>query len=264
MIIGLHAVQISVADVDSAAADYQRILGKPPSSCHVDGGLASVDFALDNTILRLVASSEPLGLERLDFLVTDINYWRSRLGRLGISVDETQSGDTLLVIQKPSARGLGLALTQVDSGTHDTSSDDVSNADASNVRGLDHAVISSGNGDLTAALLGAKLQLDMRLDLTSPEWDARLLFFRCGDLIVEVFQSLSSDILGTSDAFFGLTWRTADIESTHKRLTELGVDVSPLRQGRKQGTKVFTIRNYTQGVPTLVLGTTNNAALNAS
>ena len=264
MIIGLHAVQISVADVDSAAADYQRILGKPPSSCHIDGGLASVGFALDNTILRLVASSEPLGLERLDFLVTDINYWRSRLGRLGISVDETQSGDTLLVIQKPSARGLGLALTQVDSGTHDTSSDDASNADASNVRGLDHAVISSGNGDLTAALLGAKLQLDMRLDLTTPEWDARLLFFRCGDLIVEVFQSLSSDIPGTSDAFFGLTWRTADIESTHKRLTELGVDVSPVRQGRKQGTKVFTIRNYTQGVATLVLGTTNNAVLNAS
>jgi catechol 2,3-dioxygenase-like lactoylglutathione lyase family enzyme len=258
MIIGLHAVQISVADVDSAAADYQRILGKPPSSYHVDGDLASVDFALDNINLRLVTSREPLGIERLDFSVADISYWRSRLGRLGISIDETQSGDTLLVIEKPSARGLGLALTHVDSGTHDTSSDD-----ASNVRGLDHAVISSGNGDLTAALLGAKLQLDMRLDLTSPEWDARLLFFRCGDLIVEVFQSLSNAIAGTSDAFFGLTWRTADIDSTHKRLTELGVDVSPVRQGRKRGTKVFTIRNSTQGVPTLVLGATNNAALNA-
>ena len=263
MIIGLHAVQISVADVDSAAADYQRILGKPPSSYHVDGDLASVDFALDNTNLRLVTSREPLGIERLDFSVADVSYWRSRLGRLGISIDETQSDDTLLVIEKPSARGLGLALTHVDSGTSDTSSDDASNADASNVRGLDHAVISSGNGDLTAALLGAKLQLDMRLDLTSPEWDARLLFFRCGDLIVEVFQSLSNAIAGTSDAFFGLTWRTADIDSTHKRLTELGVDVSPVRQGRKQGTKVFTIRNFTQGVPTLVLGATNDAALNA-
>ena len=114
MIIWLHAVQISVADVDSAAADYQRILGKSPASKHVDGEITSVDFVLDNTILRLVASSAPLGLERLDFLVADVNYWRSRLGRIGIAVDETQSDDTLLVIEQLSARGLGLALTQVE------------------------------------------------------------------------------------------------------------------------------------------------------
>ena len=259
MIIGLHAVQISVADVDSAAADYQRILGKSPASKHVDGEITSVDFVLDNTILRLVASSAPLGLERLDFLVADVNYWRSRLGRIGIAVDETQSDDTLLVIEQLSARGLGLALTQVESSPSDTSSEDVSN-----LRGLDHAVIASSNGDLTAALLGAKLQLDMRLDLTNPEWDARLTFFRCGDLIVEVFQSLSKDISDPSDTFFGLTWRTADIESSHTRLTDLGVDVSTVRQGRKRGTEVFTICSHTHGVPTLVLGTTNNAALNPS
>ena len=36
-----------------------------------------------------------------------------------------------------------------------------------------------------AALYGARLGLDMALDRSHPEW-GRLMFFRCGDLIVEV------------------------------------------------------------------------------
>ena len=36
-----------------------------------------------------------------------------------------------------------------------------------------------------AALYGARLGLDMALDRSHPDW-GRLMFFRCGDLIVEV------------------------------------------------------------------------------
>ena len=41
-----------------------------------------------------------------------------------------------------------------------------------------------------AAFYGARLQLDMALDRSHPEWGARLMFFRCGDLIVEVAHDL--------------------------------------------------------------------------
>ena len=44
-----------------------------------------------------------------------------------------------------------------------------------------------------------------------------------------------------------------DIDVTHGRLVASGVDVSEVRTGRKQGTRVMTVRNSTCGVPTLLV-----------
>ena len=50
---------------------------------------------------------------------------------------------------------------------------------------MDHVVVSTGDPERAAALYGARLGLDMALDRSHPDW-GRLMFFRCGDLIVEV------------------------------------------------------------------------------
>jgi len=114
--------------------------------------------------------------------------------------------------------------------------------------------VASGDGDFTSALLSGRLQLDMRLDLTNQDWDSRLMFFRCGDLIVEVYQSLSKPLPSERDRFFGLSWRTTNIEATNSELREKGFDVSDIRTGRRPGTRVCTVRDKTHGVPTLILG----------
>jgi hypothetical protein len=143
---------------------------------------------------------------------------------------------------------VNLALT----AARDTESRDLPSAGA--LSGLDHAVVASGDGDFTSALLSGRLQLDMRLDLTNENWDARLMFFRCGDLIIEVYQPLSKPLGPERDRFFGLSWRTDNIEATHSELSARGFDVSEIRAGRRPGTQVCTVRDRTHGVPTLILG----------
>jgi hypothetical protein len=93
----------------------------------------------------------------------------------------------------------------------------------------------------------------MRMDMSRPEWDARLMFFRCGDLIIEVFQRLSKSPEATDDRFYGLSWRIDDAEAAHRQLLDEGFDVSDVRKGRRPGTRVISVRNRTACVSTLLL-----------
>ena len=121
------------------------------------------------------------------------------------------------------------------------------------VTGLDHIVIRTTHPNRAAALYGARLGLDMRLDRTEPKWGARLMFFRAGDLIVEVVHNLNEEPSDAPDKLWGLSWRVANAEAAHTRLKSSSFDVSELRPGRKPGTRVFTVRNNTLGVPTLMV-----------
>jgi catechol 2,3-dioxygenase-like lactoylglutathione lyase family enzyme len=130
-------------------------------------------------------------------------------------------------------------------------SQDTSGAGA--VKGLDHVVVRTTHPNRAAALYGARLGLDMRLDRTEPKWGARLMFFRCGDLVVEVVHNLNEEASDAPDTLWGLSWRVADAEAANVRLKASGFDVSEIRTGRKPGTRVFTVRNNTLGIPTLML-----------
>ena len=98
----------------------------------------------------------------------------------------------------------------------------------------------------------------MALDRSHPDW-GRLMFFRCGDLIVEVTHrpgkpsEAGQDSLQDTASLRGMCWRVADIDATHARLIAAGIDVSEVRTGRKPGTRVMTVRNGTCGVPTLLV-----------
>lgn len=121
------------------------------------------------------------------------------------------------------------------------------------VTGLDHVVIRTTHPNRAAALYGARLGLDMRLDRTEPKWGSRLMFFRCGDLIVEVVHNLADEPSAAPDKLWGLSWRVANADAAHARLKAAGFDISEIRTGRKPGTRVFTVRNNTLGVPTLMV-----------
>jgi catechol 2,3-dioxygenase-like lactoylglutathione lyase family enzyme len=121
------------------------------------------------------------------------------------------------------------------------------------VTGLDHVVIRTPDPERAAALYGARLGLDMRLDRSNPAWGARLMFFRCGDLIVELAHDLRTGVSAGPDRLWGLSWRTDEPSAAISRLRGAGLDVSEARPGRKPGTHVFTVRHGTCGVPTLML-----------
>jgi hypothetical protein len=80
------------------------------------------------------------------------------------------------------------------------------------------------------------------------------LFFRVGDLVVEIAHDLKAGVSEGPDSPWGLTWRVANIEAAHHRMAGQKIEVSEIRTGRKPGTRVFTVRNAPGGVPTLVIG----------
>jgi len=247
MISKLNAVVVEVTDLAAAMHDYEALTG-------VAGVLGpfrgddSACFQLTNVCLRLVTTGGRQGLKQLVFQSGDLAAAKERLKSMGISVIDAESDDDFLSLSSDTTRGISLAVTTAMDSTV------LNEATTPLIAGLDHAVIASGDGDYTTALLSGRLQLDMRLDLTNPDWDSRLMFFRCGDLIIEVYQPLSKPLPVAQDRFFGLSWRTLDIDETHGLLSERGFNVSPVKAGRKPGTRVCTVRDKTHGVPTLILG----------
>jgi len=130
---------------------------------------------------------------------------------------------------------------------------------AAPVLALDHVVVSTEDPERAAALYGARLGLDMALDRTHQEW-GQLLFFRCGDLIVELVRRPVASADQIHDKLWGLSWRVADIDATRARLAAAGIDVSEVRTGRKPGTRVLSVRDGTCGINTLLVERTAKAA----
>ena len=221
--------------------------------------MASAVFAAGNVRLWLAESVATEGLSGICFSVDSQERIRRRMRNLNLTLHEDAFADPLGPLENAatlrhldrlapeSARGLDLAFV--------ARNENGDSPGPGRVSGLDHAVVASADGDATALLLGARLGLDMRMDLSREEWNARLMFFRCGDLILEVFQQLHPEtpVDADRDSFYGLSWRTSNADSTREQLLESGFDVSELRKGRKPGTRVFTVRDRTAAVPTLFI-----------
>ena len=277
----LHAldhVVVAVRDLDAAVAAYRTLLGRAPAwraDAHGGGGTV-VTFALANVAVELMAPSgmgptaerltavldaQGEGLASLAFATTDIERAHRRLARLGLAPEPIADGasidaETGAVRPWRRTRAAGAA-------THGTRLFVLQQAslprsrllasEATAVSGLDHVVIRTPDPERATALYGARLALDMRLDRSNPAWGARLLFFRCGDLIVEVAHDLAAGVGDGPDRLWGLSWRVPDAEAARARLAQAGLDVSEVRPGRKPGTRVLTLRDGTCGVPTLLL-----------
>ena len=109
--------------------------------------------------------------------------------------------------------------------------------------------------DASARLYGEGLGLRLALDRSFEDRGLRMLFFRIGGVTVEVVGSLSEIPSGDKpDRFGGLAWTVDDILAAHERLSRQGFDVTEHRPGNKPGTRVFTVRSDTCGVPTLIIG----------
>lgn len=276
MINGLDHVVVAARDLDAGVAAYEVLLGRPPSSrAEAHGGGAEIaTFGLANLAVEVMAPSgrgpmadrlgavldaEGEGLASIAFAVDDIERAHRRLARLGLDPEPIvagESADRLTGARRgwrrtraSSTATHGVRIFLVQRGTPPAARA----AGRDVVAGLDHVVIRTPDPERAAALYGARLGLDMRLDRSNPAWGARLMFFRCGDLIVEISHDLAGGVSSGPDRLWGLSWRVPDAAATRVRLAAAGFDVSDVRPGRKPGTRVFTVRDRTCGVPTLML-----------
>ncbi len=275
MITGLDHAVVLVRDIEAGVAGYHTLLGRAPAWRAQNDGAATAIFALDNISLELMAPAgysetadrvraaldkQGEGLASLVFEVDDIAKAHHRLTRLGLAPDQITDGASrdlasgrMLTWKRTRAAAEpthGIRMFFLQRNEKLAQSEKTSSA---TVDALDHLVIATPDPERAAALYGARLGLDMKLDRTIAALQTRFLFFRTGGLVFEIIHSLKSGKSDGPDKVFGVSWRVADVEATRTRLQQSGFEVSELREGRKPGTRVFTVRTGTFGVPTIVI-----------
>jgi len=274
VISGLDHVVVLVEDIKAGAKACELLLGRGPSWRSDGDGSKTVLFTLDNMSLELMAPAGDTpaagrireiigrsgeGLASLCFGVGDIARAYRRLDRVALKPEpiaevESHNPDSGSILHwkrtraaTDLTRGVRMFFLELAKARPHSAA-----TSPSPVLGLDHVVISTGDPERAAALYGARLGLDMALDRSHQEW-GQLMFFRCGDLIVEVVKRPVADADPTHDKLWGLSWRVADIDATRARLVAAGINVSEVRAGRKPGTRVMSVRGGTCGVHTLLL-----------
>ena len=276
---GFDHVVVAVTAIDPAIDAYRTLLGRAPCwRAAGEGGVAVAMFALPNLTvelmapvdegpiaerLRAVLAANGEGLASLAFATAELNAAHRRFGRVALAPEPIAHGDSFDAftgrtrtwrrtrVGPEAARGLRLFVLERDQALPPSPVESGVAPEAA-AAGVDHVVIHTSDPERSAALFGARLDLSLRLDQVMPAFGARLQFFRVGDAILEVAASLDP-VEKTPDRLWGLTYRVPDAEAARARLAAKGLDVSPVRDGRKPGTKVFTVRNGTAGVPTLML-----------
>ena len=278
MITGLDHVLIVHPSIDAAEDAYTAVLGREPDWRSSDpGGSATAIFQLENTALEIMspAGGGPLarrlhamieqdgpGLKTLVFASDDLPGDHALFERRGLRPDEIMASEST---DPRAARARCWSRMRLDDATtHGVRMFCLSRkapdpliyrpGPPDRVSGLDHVVIHTANPDRAAALYGARLGLRLALDRSNPDWDTRLLFFRTGGLTVELAHKMSAGVGNQPDKLWGLSWKVPDIEAAHARLLSRDFAVTSIRAGRRSGTSVFTVRDGTLGIPTLVIG----------
>jgi catechol 2,3-dioxygenase-like lactoylglutathione lyase family enzyme len=274
MITGLDHVVVLVRELEAGVAAYQTLFARAPAWRSTGDGAETVLFTLDNMALELMApvgngatadrirtalAEQGEGLASICFRTNDIAKMHRRLDRLTLKPEpvvdaesrDMASGATLswkrTRASTEAARGVRLFfLERVTERPCSAATGDAS------ITAMDHVVVSTGDPERAAALYGARLGLDMALDRSHPDW-GRLMFFRCGDLIVEIVHRPGAAVDSAHDKLYGMSWRVDNAEATRARLLSAGIDVSEVRTGRKPGTRVLTVRSSTCGIPTLLV-----------
>lgn len=260
LITGVDHVVIGVRDLDSGVAAYESLLARRVAHRYERDGVATALIVMANMAVELMAPSgdgetarrlsaaidaSGEGLMSIAFAVSDIERAHRRIERNGLSPEPINDGEAGALrwrrfrANTQAAGGVRLFFIQRETP--------LSADAASDVAALDHLVVRAADMEQAAALFGARLGLDMRLDRMVG--DRRLMFFRCGDLIVEIAEHAA----GAGNRLWGLSWRVRDADVTRSRLDGAGFSLSQVRAGMKPGTRVFTVRDGTCGVPTLMI-----------
>jgi catechol 2,3-dioxygenase-like lactoylglutathione lyase family enzyme len=274
VITGLDHVVVLVGELEASVATYEKLFARAPAWRSTGDGAETVLFTLDNMTLELLspkgdgAAADRIraaltehgeGLASICFRTGDIARMHRRLDRLALKpepIAEIDSHDT--------ASGANLSWKRTRASTESTRGvrlfflelaaerpRSAATADAP-ITAMDHVVISTGDPERAPALYGARLGLDMALDRSHPDW-GRLMFFRCGDLIVEIVHRPGAAVDPAHDRLYGMSWRVDNADATRARLASGGIDVSEVRAGRKPGTRVLTVRSGACGIPTLLV-----------
>lgn len=226
MVSGFDRIVLAVPDINDAVAQYRRLFGVPALPPG-PGGAGTGWLALANTVIALEeAPVERAGIRGLVFTTPE-----------GGAEDRPV----------PNAAGLDLATCD---GSVSAAFRECADTLPPALR-VDHVVLRTADAEASVGLFARQLGIRLALDRTVPEWGGRMLFFRAGKLTLEVIEPDSPPV--QADHFWGIAYQCPDLEEEAARLRREGVDLSPVRPGRKPGTRVATVKSHCLGIPTLLI-----------
>tara|TARA_R110002049_G_scaffold23490_43_gene82808 strand:+ start:11444 stop:12142 length:699 start_codon:yes stop_codon:yes gene_type:complete len=221
-------IVLSVPDLHQAVADYQRLLGAEPTIHETAGERRCAWWGLSNTVIEVIEDAG--GSAKLQGIV--------------FSAADAPCAESAV------ANPLGLDLRLCDgSATRDfrQHSAEAQCADLC----VDHVVLRTDNAQACVALFRDALGIRLALDKTVPQWGGRMLFFRTGKLTLEVIEGSEGET--APSAFWGVAYQCSDLAGYVQALHDRGVSTSAIRDGRKPGTQVATLKSHNLGVPTLLI-----------
>lgn len=286
----LDHVVIAVQDLDAATADYTALLGRAPSwrGEHPKYGTKNTLFRIDNMYIELIALADGKrkdtawtknltrflergeGICMLALGTTDVKSDVRELRDNGIEIADPADGDGLDLISGARREWRNaIASPKTTNGAQLLFIQHKSPADAlpvapivdgagegAFVKRMDHAVVLSADMEASRRVWGEAIGARLALDRTFPERNTRILFFRLGDITVEISggAAQSKEGVGKPDRVWGIAWGVDSIEATCARLAAAGIETSGPRPGIKPGTMIATVKGpQAHGVATLLI-----------
>ena len=276
MINALDHLIIAVSDIDVAEENYTKIFGVQPvwRGEHKELGTENSLFNFQNTYLELLAAKgEGLGAALVNHYLQesgegligivlgteDIDKCYKSLQSKGYALGEISKGEGInfkdgsirewknLFLPPELTRGIFAFIIQHTKG----SLEEFKNNDKSVVNKLDHLVIQTNDADGFIDIYRDIYNIRLALDKYVEAWESRMLFFRTNKTTIEVIEKQNGE--ETADKLWGLSWQVDSIEEAHNRLTNQGVEVTPIKKGIKDNTLVATIKSHTSNIPTLLI-----------
>ena len=287
MLTSIDRVMIATNDLDQAQRDAVSLLGRTPSwqGEYPGLGVRYVLFCLENTRIELLSpiegAEEEIGLRAhlddqgpglfgLALATSDLEASMTQARERGWTSSETAS---VLLQDGPSGayRRLGQSALDLEETrqirlilTQSLSEDELlppalSIGDETAAVGrLDHVVIGTRDPEHALSLYGEGLGIRLALDRSFESRGIRLLFFRLGGTTLEFSAPLreGAELSAGSeeaDQLWGLAYQVPDADHAWARIQAAGFETTPVRQGHKPGTRVFTVKSSPLGIPSLVI-----------
>ena len=276
MIKTLDHLIIAVSDLDAAEENYTKIFGVKPvwRGEHKELGTENSLFNFQNTYFELLtAKGEGLGAALVNHYLQesgegligivlgteDIDECYKSLQSKGYALGEISKGEGInfkdgsirewknLFLPPELTRGIFAFIIQHTKG----SLEEFKNNDKSVVNKLDHVVIQTNDADGFIDIYRDIYNIRLALDKYVEAWESRMLFFRINKTTIEVIEKQDGE--DAADKLWGLSWQVDSIEEAHNRLTNQGVEVTPIKKGIKDNTLVATIKSHTSNIPTLLI-----------
>lgn len=276
MIKTLDHLIIAVSDLDAAEENYTKIFGVKPvwRGEHKELGTENSLFNFQNTYFELLtAKGEGLGAALVNHYLQesgegligivlgteDIDECYKSLQSKEYALGEISEGEGInfkdgsirewknLFLPPELTRGIFAFIIQHTKG----SLEEFKNNDKSVVNKLDHVVIQTNDADGFIDIYRDIYNIRLALDKHVEAWESRMLFFRINKTTIEVIEKQDGE--DPTDKLWGLSWQVDSIEEAHNRLTNQGVEVTPIKKGIKDNTLVATIKSHTNNIPTLLI-----------